>query len=58
MDNDQARGYAILAMVDAGLKDKDIAKAVRSLHYMFDVVTEEEAEDRGREAYYKITSRL
>jgi hypothetical protein len=58
MDNDQARGYAILAMVDAGLKNEDIAKAVRSMHYMFDLKTEEEAEDQGREAYYKITSRL
>ena len=58
MDNDQARGYAILAMVDAGLKDEDIAKAVRSMHYMFDVKTEQEAEGQGKEAYYKIISRL
>lgn len=58
MDNDQARGYAILAMRNAGIKDREIVKAVKELYYVFDVVTESEAEERGKEAYYQITSRL
>ena len=58
MDNNQARGYAILAMHDAGLSADDIAKAVRAMHYMFDVKTEQEAEAQGKDIYYQITSRL
>lgn len=58
MDNDQCRGYTILAMNAAGIKDEDIAKVVKALHFIFDTKTENEAEEQGKEVYYQITSRL
>lgn len=44
MTNDAVRGYVILAMKELGFKKEDIEKVVDELHYTFDTVSEQQAE--------------
>ena len=48
MDNDQARAYAKLAMKRAGLDEETIGDVMREMYYLFDILTEEEVEERAR----------
>lgn len=56
MDNRQAIGYMLLAMKNKGFSKADIKKVYSEMYYLFDVKTEEEAEEQGYEAYYKMQS--
>lgn len=44
MNNDTARGYVIMAMKNLGYEGEAIEKVIDELHYVFDTITEEEAE--------------
>jgi hypothetical protein len=48
MDNDQARAYAKLAMKRAGLDEETIGDVLREMYFLFDMLTEEEAEKRAK----------
>ena len=42
--NDACRGYAMMAMQDAGLDQQTISKVLHVMHYVFDQVSVAEAE--------------
>lgn len=44
MTNDSVRGYVILAMKNLGYEKEKIEEVIDELHYIFDTVSEEEAE--------------
>lgn len=44
MNNDSARGYVIIAMKNLGYEGEAIEKVIDELHYVFDTITEAEAE--------------
>ncbi len=45
MNNDIIRGYVLIAMKNLGYKKEDIEKMLDELHYVFDTVSEKEAEN-------------
>ncbi len=56
MNNAQARGYMILAMQAAGLDYATAKKVLDQLWWLFDTVTEVEAESRSRRALSEMES--
>lgn len=52
MDNRQSIGYALLACQRAGLTKEQTKKVYAEMYYLFDIYTEEEAEEKGFEWYY------
>jgi hypothetical protein len=48
MDNYQARGYVILALAELGYKYDEIDRITWRMHQLFDLLTEEEAEEKGQ----------
>lgn len=47
MTNNQAQAYAMLAMKRLGYDREAIRKVEREMHYLFEVLTEEEAEEKA-----------
>jgi hypothetical protein len=47
MTNEQAKGYVIIAMKELGYPMKDIKKVIGEMKYWMDILSEEEAEERG-----------
>jgi hypothetical protein len=56
MDNYEAEGYLILAMNKAGFNVHEIKKAKRELWHMFDMKSESEAEEQGKQLYDKLVT--
>lgn len=54
MDNYQALGYMLLACKELGYTKEQAKKMFKAMHYMFDIKTEEEAEEQGFEWYYNL----
>lgn len=54
MDNRQAIGYMLLAAKAAGLDKETTKKFFGEMYYMFDIKTEEEAEEQGYEWYHQL----
>lgn len=52
MNNRQAIGYMLLAMDRAGFSKEDMKKVFSEMYYLFDIKTEDEAEEQGFNAYY------
>lgn len=52
MDNRQAISYMLLACKKAKLNKETVDELYSNMYYMFDVKTEEEAEEQGFEWYY------
>lgn len=57
MDNAQARGYAILAMAKAGLEYATVKKVLDEFGWLFDTVTEEQAEQESREVLFELAEK-
>lgn len=51
MDNRQAIGYMLLACRDAGLTHEQAQAIYKAMYLLFDLKTEEEAEEQGRAWY-------
>jgi hypothetical protein len=47
MTNNQAQSYAALAMKELGYSEKEIKKVTRTMHTLFDEISEEEAEEKA-----------
>jgi len=56
MDNKQATGYMLLACKNAGLDKETIKKLYGEMYWLFDMKTEEEAEEQGFEWYRNLES--
>jgi len=54
VENDQARGYMVLAMHEAGCSVEQIRKAMLALDFHFNDKTEEAAEEQGRALFYRL----
>lgn len=52
MDNRQAIGYMLLAAKASGLDKATTKKLFGEMYYLFDVKTEEEAEEQGYDWYH------
>ncbi|MCD5326156.1 MULTISPECIES: hypothetical protein [Pontibacillus] len=52
MDNRQAAGYMLLACQRAGLSKEKTKELYSTMYFMFDVKTEEEAEEQGLGWYH------
>ena len=44
MDNTQAKGYVLKALIELGYSREEINKIISNLEYQFDMMTEVEAE--------------
>lgn len=53
MENRQALGYMILAMERNGYTREEIKKVYGDMYYFFDIITEEEADQRGHDHLYE-----
>jgi hypothetical protein len=54
MDNRQALGYMLLACKRAGLSKEETRKLLGEMYYLFDIKTEEEAEEQGFAWYHSL----
>jgi len=54
MDNYQALGYMLLACKELGYTKEQAREMLKAMNYMFDIKTEEEAEEQGFEWYYNL----
>ena len=54
MDNYQALGYMLLACKELGYSKSETKKLFKAMNYMFDIKTEEEAEEQGFEWYHNL----
>lgn len=54
MDNRQALGYVFLALKRLGYSKEEAKKIYREMYYLFDIYTEEEAEEKGFDWYRSI----
>lgn len=54
MDNYQALGYMLLACKELGYSKSEAREMFKAMNYMFDIKTEEEAEEQGFEWYYNL----
>lgn len=54
MDNRQALGYMLLALKRLGYSKEEAKKIYREMYYLFDIYTEEEAEEKGFDWYRSI----
>ena len=54
MTNRQAIGYMLLAAKNLGLSKEETRKLFAEMYYLFDVKTEEEAEEQGFEWYHSL----
>ena len=52
MDNRQAIGYMLLACKRAKMTKEQAKKLYGEMYYLFDIKTEEEAEEQGHEWYH------
>lgn len=52
MDNSQAIGYMLLAAKNTGLNKESTKKLFGEMYYMFDIKSEDEAEEQGYDWYY------
>lgn len=55
MDNQQAIGYMLLACQRAGFDKETTRRVYREMYYLFDILTEEEAEERGHAWYHNLS---
>ncbi|MED4766166.1 hypothetical protein ABHN05_11195 [Brevibacillus laterosporus] len=53
MTNREAIGYMLLACKRTGLDQEEVKKLFGEMHYLFDIKTEEEAEEQGYEWYHQ-----
>lgn len=54
MTNNQAIGYMLLACKNAEIPLEDLQKLYSNMSYLFDIKTEEEAEEQGFDWYLKL----
>jgi len=54
MDNRQAIGYMLLAVKNVGLDKETAKKLFGEMYYLFDIKTEEEAEEQGYDWYHNL----
>jgi hypothetical protein len=54
MDNNSALGYMLLSCKRVGLDYETVKKLYSEMYYLFDVKTEDEAEEQGFEYYYAL----
>ena len=54
MDNRQALGYMLLACQRLGYNKEQARELFREMYYLFDVYTEEEAEEKGFRWYHSL----
>lgn len=54
MDNRQAVGYMLLALKRLGYSKEEARKIYREMYYLFDIYTEEEAEEKGFHWYHSL----
>lgn len=52
MTNREAIGYMLLACKNAGMTREQAKKLYSEMYYLFDIKTEEEAEEQGLEWYH------
>jgi len=54
MDNSQALGYMLLACKKLGFDKETTKKIYGEMYYLFDIKTEEEAEEQGHKWYHSL----
>jgi hypothetical protein len=54
MDNRQALGYMLLACQRLGYNKEQARELFREMYYLFDIYTEEEAEEKGFRWYHSL----
>jgi hypothetical protein len=54
MDNRQALGYMLLACKRLGYNKEQAKKLFAEMYYLFDIYTEEEAEEKGFDWYHSL----
>jgi hypothetical protein len=56
MDNRQALGYMLLACQRLGYSKEQARELYREMYYVFDIYTEEEAEEKGFDWYHSTST--